>query len=71
MRKTRTTAQLLGTGLAAGALLFVPACGDDEDGDGGVTDEELQELEDQGEQIGDQLEEEVDAQDEGSNDDGE
>jgi hypothetical protein len=66
-----TPAKLLATGLAAGALLLVPACGDDEDGDGGVTDEEIQDLEDQGEDIGDEIEEEVDAQDEGSNDDGE
>jgi hypothetical protein len=47
------------------------ACGDDEDGDGGVTDEEIQEGEDTVDSLGDEAEEELDAQDEGSNDDGE
>jgi hypothetical protein len=67
----RTSTKFLGAGLAAGALLFIPACGDDEDGDGGVTDEEIQDLEDQGEDIGDEIDEEIDSQDEGSNEDGE
>jgi hypothetical protein len=53
------------------ALGGVAACGDDEDGDGGTTDEEIQEGEDTVEDVGDEIEEEVDAQDEGSNDDGE
>jgi hypothetical protein len=53
------------------ALGGVTACGDDEDGDGGTTDEEIQEGEDQVEDLGNEVEEEVDAQDEGSNDDGE
>lgn len=64
------TTRLIGAGIAAGALLVLPAC-DDEDGDGGTTDEELQDVEDQGEEIGDQVEEEVDAQTEGSDEDGE
>ena len=64
------TTRLLATGVAAGALLLAPAC-DDEDGDGGTTDEELQDVEDTGEDVGDQLEEEIDAQDEGTDDDGE
>ena len=46
-------------------------CGDDEDGDGGTTDEEIQEGEDRVDDVGDEVQEEVDAQDEGSNDDGE
>ena len=45
-------------------------CGDDEDGDGGTTDEEIQEGEDRVDDVGDEIQEEVDAQDEGSNDDG-
>jgi hypothetical protein len=53
------------------ALGGVAACGDDEDGDGGTTDEEIQEGEDTVEDVGDEIEEEVDAQDEGSNDDDE
>jgi hypothetical protein len=57
-------------GLAAGALLLVPAC-DDEDGDGANTDEEIQDLEDRGEDIGNEIEEEIEGQDTGSNEDGE
>jgi hypothetical protein len=53
------------------ALGGVAACGDDEDGDGGTTDEEIQEGEDTVEDVGDEIEEEVDSQDEGSNDDDE
>lgn len=56
--------------LAAGALLLFPAC-NDEDGDGATTDEEIQDLENQGEEIGNEIEEEVDGQDTGSNEDGE
>ena len=56
---------------AALALGGAAACGDDEDGDGGVTDEEIQEGEDTVDSLGDEAEEELDAQDEGSNDDGE
>jgi hypothetical protein len=66
MRTTRT----LTVALATGALLLAPACSD-EDGDGGVTDEEIEDLEDGAEDVGDQVEEEVDAQDEGSDEDGE
>lgn len=74
--------RLLG-GALAGALLFAaPACGDDEDGDGGTTDEELQDVEDTAEDLEQDVEEgvtdastevqeEVDSQDEGSNEDGE
>jgi hypothetical protein len=53
------------------ALGGAAACGDDEDGDGGVTDEEIQEGEDTVDSLGNEAEEEVDAQDQGSNDDGE
>jgi hypothetical protein len=56
---------------AALALGGAAACGDDEDGDGGTTDEEIQEGEDRVDDVGDQVEEEVDAQDQGSNEDGE
>ena len=63
------------TALAAGALLAVgslagAACSD-EDGDGGTTDEEIQDVEDTAEEVGDEIEEEIDSQDEGSNEDGE
>ena len=66
MRTTRA----LTIAVAGTALLFSPACSD-EDGDGGTTDEEIQDVEDGVEDVGDEVEEEVDAQDEGSNDDGE
>ena len=56
---------------AALALFGAAACGDDEDTDGGTTDEEIQEGEDTATSIGDEIEEEVDAQDEGSNEDDE
>jgi hypothetical protein len=55
---------------AALALGGVAACGEDEDGDGGTTDEEIQEGEDRVEDLGDEVEEEVDSQDQGSNEDG-
>jgi hypothetical protein len=64
------TTRILMTGLAAGTLLLAPAC-DDEDGDGGTTDEEIQDLEDTGNDIQDEVEEEVDSQDTGTNEDGE
>jgi hypothetical protein len=56
---------------AALALVGVAACGDDEDGDGGTTDEEIQEGDDTVDSMGDEVEEEVDSQDQGSNEDGE
>jgi hypothetical protein len=55
---------------ASGALLLVPACSD-EDGDGATTDEEMQDVEDGADEAEDQLDEEVEGQDEGSNEDGE
>lgn len=55
--------------LAAVLTLAGAACGDDEDNDGGTTDEEIQEGEDTVDSVGDELEEEVDAQDEGTNED--
>jgi hypothetical protein len=75
------TKRLLG-GALAGALILAPACGDDEDGDGGTTDEELQDVEDTAEDLeqdvedkatdaSDEIQQEMDAQDEGSNEDGE
>lgn len=64
------TSRAITTALAAGTLLLSPACSD-EDGDGGTTDEEIQDLEDGAEGVGDQIQEEIDAQDEGSDEDGE
>ena len=56
----------LSAGLLGASLLLVPAC-EDEDGDGGVTDEEIEDVEDTGEDVGDEIQEEIDAQDEGTN----
>jgi hypothetical protein len=55
-----------GGAVVGAALLLAPACSD-EDGDGGVTDEEIQDVEDQVDDVGDELQEEVDSQDEGTN----
>ena len=75
MTTTRTTAsRIRSTSLALllglGALGGVAACSD-EDGDGGTTDEEIQEGKDTATSIGNEIEEEVDAQDEGTNKDDE
>lgn len=60
-----TTAGLLGLG-----SLGLAACSD-EDGDGGTTDEEIEDVEETVDSIGDEIDEEIDAQDEGDNEDGE
>lgn len=64
----RTAALTLSALLALGGAA---ACGEDEDGDGGTTDEEIQEGEDRIDDVQNEIDEEVDAQDEGSNEDGE
>ncbi len=77
----RISKSLLGGALAT-MIVIAPACGDDEDGDGGTTDEEIQDVEDTAEDlenkaedtadsVGDEVEQEMDSQDEGSNEDGE
>ena len=63
--RAATVAMLLGLGALGGA-----ACSD-EDGDGGTTDEEIQDVEDGVEDVKDEVDEEVDAQNEGDNEDGE
>jgi hypothetical protein len=56
-----TTMQKIGAGFLALAIVFGPAaCGSDEDGDGGVTDEEVDRLDENGEDVGNEMEEEVD-----------
>ena len=67
---TRVRSTALAVLLGLGALGGAAAC-TDEDGDGGTTDEEIQEGKDTATSVGDEIEEEVDAQDEGSNEDGE
>jgi len=69
MTRTRIAA-LSAVALLSLGSLGVTACSD-EDGDGGVTDEEIQDGKDTATSVGDQVEEEVDAQDEGTNKDGE
>ena len=53
------------------ALSFAFAGCSDEDGDGATTDEEMQDVEDGVDEAGDQVEEEIDGQDKGSNEDNE
>jgi hypothetical protein len=67
----RTTPRIVATGFAAALAIGGLAACSDEDGDGATTDEEIQDLEETGEDVGNQVEEEVEGQDEGSNEDGE
>jgi hypothetical protein len=52
-------------------LVLGGAACSDEDGDGGTTDEELEDVDQTVDSVGDELEEEVDSQSEGSDEDGE
>ena len=56
----RTRSRTLTAAALAGVLLFGGAACSDEDGDGATTDEEVNEVEEGGEDVGNQLEEEVD-----------
>ena len=56
MPRSRTR---LAAGAVAAVLAFAPAACSDEDGDGAVTDEEVDELEETGEDAGNELEQEV------------
>lgn len=56
--------------LAIAALPFSGACSD-EDGDGATTDEEIQDVQDGADETEQQVDEEVDGQDTGTNQDGE
>jgi hypothetical protein len=69
----RATTRRAAVATLAGALALggVVGCGEDEDGDGGTTDEEIQEGEDRVDDMGDEVQEELDSQDQGSNEDGE
>ena len=67
---TRRAVALSASALFAVGSLGVAACSD-EDGDGGTTDEEIQDIEDTGDSIEDQIQEEVDSQDKGTNEDNE
>jgi hypothetical protein len=69
MTRTRIAAITAAAFFAVGSV-GLAACSDVDD-DGGTTDEEIQEGEDTVDSIGGELEEEVDAQDEGSNEDNE
>jgi hypothetical protein len=70
MTRTRIAA-LTATGLLGLASVTGLSACSDEDNDGGTTDEEIQDGKDTVTSIGDELQEEVDAQDEGTNEDGE
>ena len=68
--RTLTTRRLAGLGmaglLALGSISGLAACSD-EDGDGGKTDEEIQDVKDGADKAKDEVDQEIDAQDEGSN----
>lgn len=66
-----TTTRIAAAGVAAVLSLGGFAACSDEDGDGGTTDEEIQDLEDTVTSIEGEIQEEVDSQDEGTNEDGE
>ncbi|HEY9557125.1 MAG TPA: hypothetical protein VIR58_10335 [Acidimicrobiales bacterium] len=66
-----TTARIAAASFSALlALGAVGACSD-EDGDGGTTDEEIQDGQETVDSLGNEVEEEVDAQTEGDDEDGE
>ena len=66
----RLRAAALAALLGLGSLTGVAACSD-EDGDGGTTDEEIQDGQDGVDDVGDEIEEEIDSQTEGDDEDGE
>jgi hypothetical protein len=66
-----TTTRIAAAGVAAVLSLGGLAACSDEDGDGGTTDEEIQDLEDTVTSIEGEIQEEVDSQDQGTNEDGE
>jgi len=70
MTNTRVKAASVAALLSLGAVTGVAACSD-EDGDGGTTDEEIQDGEDTVDSVGGEVDEEVDAQTEGDDEDGE
>ena len=57
---TNKIRKLAAVALVASLSLFGAACGDDEDGDGATTDEEVNELDETGEDVGNEAEEEID-----------
>ncbi len=67
MRTNRAAALSLAVLFGVGAL---GACSD-EDGDGGTTDEEIQDVEDTVDDLGDEIEEEIDSQNTDTNEDNE
>ena len=67
----RRAPRIAATTFAVAALALGGAACSDEDGDGATTDEEIQDVEDGAENVGNEAEEEVEGQDQGSNEDGE
>ncbi|MDP1820464.1 MAG: hypothetical protein Q8K58_11335 [Acidimicrobiales bacterium] len=70
MAKTNLITALTASILLGLGSLGVAACSD-EDGDGGTTDEEIEDVEDTVDSVQDEVEEEIDSQGEGSNEDNE
>jgi len=52
--------KLAALGLVATLSLFGAGCGNDEDGDGATTDEEVNQVDETGEDVGNEVEQEVD-----------
>ncbi len=69
MRTTRVAGLSLSVLFGLGSL-GLSACSD-EDGDGGTTDEEIEDIEDTVDDVGSEIDEEIDAQEEGTNEDNE
>ena len=70
MTRTRITAFTTAALFGLASITGLAACSD-EDNDGGTSDEEIEDGKDTATSIADELEEEVDAQNEGSNEDDE
>lgn len=68
---SRMTARMTAAGVATILALGGAAACSDEDGDGATTDEELQDVRDGANEAEEQIQNEVDGQDQGSNQDGE
>ncbi|CAN5161462.1 hypothetical protein BH18ACT4_BH18ACT4_08610 [soil metagenome] len=66
-----STARRIVAGAAVATLLVKGSACTDEDGDGAVTDEEIEDVEDNVSDVGSEINEEIECQYEGTNEDGE
>jgi hypothetical protein len=68
---TTTTMRKVVAAAFSTALLLTPIACSDEDGDGATTDEEIEDIKDGADEVDDRVDQEVDGQDTGTNEDGE